>query len=692
MRWLLKGINFLGFAGNILYELFILIDSIVYSIAAYAIQAFFAIAELDFVANGFEQISYIIGRIMILCGVFALFKLSFTLINYIIDPSKVNKSAETGTKLVKNILIAVVLLVSLNLIFTSLYKFQNSIIKNNVIPKVIYGADNYDNNEEEMNISDNAKKFANTIFVSLMLGGNSNENLSTSAKNAVDRVLDGASINLLSPYATDSGFNYLPFISFIVGVLVCYYFIVFAIELGIRMVKLLVLQILAPIPIIMSIDPTQQDKLKKFGKLYSGIYLSVFIRIFTVYLAFAAISLIGNILGGIRESASGTSWLVHILLIIAIFKATKELPKLIEDALGMKLGLGDAGKGFGAVLMGTIAGTAGLVGGAVAGGISGGAGGALAGAFSGLTTGVTKGAAAKNAVGVIGAGTSAIKGGFGMGARVAGAGGLGAFMVGGVENFFGGKGRDAATLEDFDKQISNTDKAIENVRKGINSTQQKITNSNTNLNVQNQAENLRKNVDSLFARKSGYGTMDDFINNNKDYVAARELLANAHPNTSQADIDYLKQNMENARLNAANQYNQARDDFYQRHFNGTKVDNDLASAIDDYNNYCIDNGLGTERLIKGYESNVGLTNDAKVSVETLNEEASKAIQSEIAQYQQQINAEELKIEKYEQDKKNIEKQKKDYVDKDAGYQRRNKRDSKPQYRSRNVNNNGGNTN
>ena len=53
MRWLLRGINFLGFAGNILYELFILIDSIVYSIAAYAIQAFFEIAELDFVANGF---------------------------------------------------------------------------------------------------------------------------------------------------------------------------------------------------------------------------------------------------------------------------------------------------------------------------------------------------------------------------------------------------------------------------------------------------------------------------------------------------------------------------------------------------------------------------------------------------------------------------------------------------------------
>ncbi len=508
MRWLLRGINFLGFAGNILYELFILIDSIVYSIAAYAIQAFFAIAELDFVANGFEQISYILGRIMILCGVFALFKLSFTLINYIIDPGKINKSAETGTKLVKNILIAIVLLVSLNLIFNSLYKFQNSIIKNNVIPKIIYGADNYDSNGQEMDIKKNAKKFVNTIFVSLMLGGNSNENLSTSAKNAVDRVLDGASINLLSPYATDSGFNYLPFISFIVGVLVCYYFLVFAIELGIRMVKLLVLQILAPIPIIMSIDPTQQDKLKKFGKLYGGIYLSVFIRIFTVYLAFAAISLIGNILGNISETSSGTSWLVHILLIIAIFKATKELPKLIEDALGMKLGLGDAGKGFGSILKGTVAGTAGLVGGAIAGGISGGAGGALGGAFTGLTTGVTKGAAAKNAVGVIGASTGAIKGAYGTGLKIRSADGIVGYGLGKIDNF---TGRNA----------------------GI---ERKVAEAETKVNAYKDFEEAvysdyakQDYIDPITGNKIGkIGTIDD----DGDVIAAREALRNYRENTS----------------------------------------------------------------------------------------------------------------------------------------------------------------
>lgn len=657
MRWLLRGINFLGFAGNILYELFILIDSIVYSIAAYAIQAFFAIAELDFVANGFEQISYILGRIMILCGVFALFKLSFTLINYIIDPGKANKSAETGTKLVKNILIAIVLLVSLNLIFTSLYKFQNSIIKNNVIPKIIYGADNYDSNGQEMDIKENAKKFANTIFVSLMLGGNSNENLSIPAKNAVDIVLDGASINLLSPYATDSGFNYLPFISFIVGVLVCYYFLVFAIELGIRMVKLLVLQILAPIPIIMSIDPTQKDKLKKFGKLYSGIYLSVFIRIFTVYLAFAAISLIGNILGNISETSSGTSWLVHILLIIAIFKATKELPKLIEDALGMKLGLGDAGKGFGAILKGTVAGTAGLVGGAIAGGITGGAGGALGGAFTGLTTGVTKGAAAKNAVGVIGASTGAIKGGFGMGARVAGAGGLGAFMVGGVENFFGGQGRDKTTLGDFDKQIKNKDKDIEKIRE--------------KMDISNKGNDMRNNIENTLNRnyERTHGTLEDMLSNNSDIQNIQSRIANAQNDT---DRSVAMSELANKRNELTNEYNSQKDSYFasqlnmaNANYNGpvTQDVQELRDMINDYNEYVDKNGLSDRKI-----TDLTSVNTAKHRYELSNENYENT------------------IKRKEQEKKNIEKQKSSFEG-SGEYKRRNKREEKPQYRSRNANNN-----
>lgn len=650
---LLNGFSSLGFAIPILYEIFVLIDSWIYALAAFAMQAFFAIAKLQLSTENINDISYITSRIMLLCGVYALFKLSITLINCIIDPNKIEKSGKSGTKIVQRIVIAVVLLASSKFIFDELFAFQNVVIDSNVIPKIIYGDANY-NDENDGDMALTSKKFVNSVFVTLFENNTAETSPSEAAKTAKNRVLQGESILLLSPYAYDAGFHYIPFVTGIVGILLCYYFIAFAFELGTRIIKLFVLQVISPIPIIMSIDPSSKsDKLVNFAKLYGGIYLNVFVRILTVYVAFVALNLVTSVFDGIN-------WLAKILLIIGVFHAAKELPKLIEDALGIKLGLGDAGKGFGAVLKGTIAGGAGLVGGAIAGGISGGAGGALSGAFSGLTTGVTKGAAAKNAVGVIGASTGAIKGGFGMGARVAGAGGLGAFMVGGVENFFGGKGKDAATISKFDEDIKDTDKAINNIKK--------------NMDISNKGNDMRNNIENVMNRnyERTHGTLEDMLSNNSDIQSIQERIANAQNDT---DRSVAMSELANKRNELTNEYNSQKDAYFSSqlnmadpNFNGPIGQDtaELRQLINDYNDYVDKNGL-TDRKITDLSS------------------LSKSKQ----EYEKVTKAYENDIKKNETKKKNIEKSKSDFVDaeKNPGYNRRNNRDSKPQYRSRNVNNN-----
>lgn len=659
---LLNGFSSLGFAIPILYEIFVLIDSWIYALAAFAMQAFFAIAKLQLSTENINDISYITSRIMLLCGVYALFKLSITLINCIIDPNKIEKSGKSGTKIVQRIVIAVVLLASSKFIFDELFAFQNVVIDSNVIPKIIYGDANY-NDENDGDMALTSKKFVNSVFVTLFENNTAETSPSEAAKTAKNRVLQGESILLLSPYAYDAGFHYIPFVTGIVGILLCYYFIAFAFELGTRIIKLFVLQVISPIPIIMSIDPSSKsDKLVNFAKLYGGIYLNVFVRILTVYVAFVALNLVTSVFDGIN-------WLAKILLIIGVFHAAKELPKLIEDALGIKLGLGDAGKGFGAVLKGTIAGGAGLVGGAIAGGISGGAGGALSGAFSGLTTGVTKGAAAKNAVGVIGASTGAIKGGFGMGARVAGAGGLGAFMVGGVENFFGGKGKDAATISKFDEDIKDTDKAINNIKK--------------NMDISNKGNDMRNNIENVMNRnyERTHGTLEDMLSNNSDIQSIQERIANAQNDT---DRSVAMSELANKRNELTNEYNSQKDAYFSSqlnmadpNFNGPIGQDtaELRQLINDYNDYVDKNGL-TDRKITDLSS------------------LSKSKQ----EYEKVTKAYENDIKKNETKKKNIEKSKSDFVDaeKNPGYNRRNNRDSKPQYSSRKVNNNnntnGGNTN
>lgn len=666
MSFILTGLNVLGFAIPIVFDILLLFDSLIYSIAAYCLQAFFEIARFNINSNsinGTNVVEAIMYRVMVLGGVYALFRLGLSLINYIINPADADNASKNGSKIVKNTVIAILLLASSKFIFNFLYDFSTSVIDNGTIQQIIYGPEaEYPDYSEEQT----SKSFVNGVFLILFKRGDDTTLTSDAAKAAVSHVASGeASILTLSDYAYSSDFHYIPILTTVVGIMLIYYFGSFAIELGVRLFKLFILQVISPIPIILSIDPKQNKKLANFAKTYSGIYISLFIRIVTVYMAFVLLNLIEGIfgqLGKLTDTATTGSisldatFLVEILLIIACFQAAKELPKLIEEALGTKLGLGDAGKGFKAALMGSVGGTLGLMTGAVAGGISGGLGGIVAGGFSGAWNGVTKGATAKNAVGLAGTVVGNTKGAFATGAHIAGAGGLGAFMLGGVENFFGGQGRDNATIAKFDTDIKAKDDSIE-------STKKKLENSN-------RANELRNNIENTLGNGfvSEYGSLNEFMSKDAELSKLQEairinndnLFYNDNPEYRQVDIDRV----ENRKKELAETYNLERDSYIKEKMDTfsavnsvptSTFDQNLKDLISDYNEFVDKNGY-SDRMITSYDS----YNDSKSKAESDN----KKYQEEIATY--------------EKEKKALEKQKKDYQG-SKNYQRRNNRKNKPSY-------------
>lgn len=666
MSFIITGLNVLGFAIPIVFDILLLFDSLIYSIAAYCLQAFFEIARFNINSNsinGTNIVEAIMYRVMVLGGVYALFRLGLSLINYIINPADADNASKNGSKIVKNTVIAILLLASSKFIFNFLYDFSTSVIDNGTIQQIIYGPEaEYPDYSEEQT----SKSFVNGVFLILFKRGDDTTLTSDAAKAAVSHVASGeASILTLSDYAYSSDFHYIPILTTVVGIMLIYYFGSFAIELGVRLFKLFILQVISPIPIILSIDPKQNRKLSNFAKAYSGIYISLFIRIVTVYMAFVLLNLIEGIfgqLGSLTDTATtgfislDATFLVEILLIIACFQAAKELPKLIEEALGTKLGLGDAGKGFKAALMGSVGGTLGLMTGAVAGGISGGLGGIVAGGFSGAWNGVTKGATAKNAVGLAGTVVGNTKGAFATGAHIAGAGGLGAFMLGGVENFFGGQGRDNATIARFDTDIKAKDDSIE-------STKKKLENSN-------RANELRNNIENTLGNGfvSEYGSLNEFMSKDAELSKLQEairinndnLFYNDNPEYRQMDIDRV----ENRKKELTETYNLERDSYIKEKMDTfssmdsvptSTFDQNLKDLISDYNEFVDKNGY-SDRMITSYDS----YNDSKSKAESDN----KKYQEEIATY--------------EKEKKALEKQKKDYQG-SKNYQRRNNRKNKPSY-------------
>lgn len=666
MSFIITGLNVLGFAIPIVFDILLLFDSLIYSIAAYCLQAFFEIARFNINSNsinGTNVVEAIMYRVMVLGGVYALFRLGISLINYIINPPDADTASKNGSKIVKNTVIAILLLASSKFIFDFLYDFSTSVIDNGTIQQIIYGPEaEYPDYSEEQT----SKSFVNGVFLILFKRGDDTTFTSDAAKAAVSHVASGeASILTLSDYAYSSDFHYIPILTTVVGIMLIYYFGSFAIELGVRLFKLFILQVISPIPIILSIDPKQNKKLSNFAKAYSGIYISLFIRIITVYMAFVLLNLIEGIfgqLGKLTDTATtgfislDATFLVEILLIIACFQAARELPKLIEEALGTKLGLGDAGKGFKSVLMGSVGGTLGLMTGAVAGGISGGLGGIVAGGFSGAWNGATKGAAAKNAVGLAGTVVGNTKGAFATGAHIAGAGGLGAFMLGGVENFFGGQGRDNATIARFDTDIKAKDDSIE-------STKKKLENSN-------RANELRNNIENTLGNGfvSEYGSLNEFMSKDAELSKLQEairinndnLFYNDNPEYRQMDIDRV----ENRKKELTETYNLERDSYIKEKMDTfssmdsvptSTFDQNLKDLINDYNEFVDKNGY-TDRMITSYDS----YNNSKSKAESDN----KKYQEEIATY--------------EKEKKALEKQKKDYQG-SKNYQRRNNRKNKPSY-------------
>ncbi len=79
------------------------------------------------------------SRIYALLGIFMLFKVSFSIISYIVSPDKISDSSTGMGGIIKNVLITLVLILIVPTCFTLLYEAQSAILSENIIPKLLLG-------------------------------------------------------------------------------------------------------------------------------------------------------------------------------------------------------------------------------------------------------------------------------------------------------------------------------------------------------------------------------------------------------------------------------------------------------------------------------------------------------------------------------------------------------------------------
>ena len=428
---------------NTVRPLLFLFDNVAYSLINYCYKVLLYLANIDI--SQFGGVTTLVNRIYILLGVFMLFKLAFSIIQYVVAPDSFTDSGKGFGKLATNVMVAMALLVATPWIFSTLYSVQGYILESNIIGKLVMGS-TVETNSSKLS-TDTVTSMAldtefmlygafaslntdlitdcqykddssgETIRANIMgtsqqitiNGGNclkalndefsNSEELKNSGVNLYDffkfkegdNVLDQRDFSAFGKLITwqkDSEYviNYIPIISTIVGGYVAFLLIFYCIDVALRAIKLLFLQMVAPISIISYIDPKESisnSKLANWIKEVFSTWASLFIRLLVIFLVMQLISIIAtgilgkgdminvnNNYGQVNSLGGITQMFIYVFLVIGCFQFAKKAPELVEKLFGIKMS--------GELRIGQTLGsfTGGLVGGAI-GSVSG-----LAGAFA----------------------------------------------------------------------------------------------------------------------------------------------------------------------------------------------------------------------------------------------------------------------------------------------------------------------
>ena len=341
---------------NIFYLFFSAIDKVLFFLIEVLISVFDAIAKVNLFNDGVLLKFY--NRVFYFVAIVMIFKVSFSIIQYIINPDRFSNGENGFGKVIQGVVIALVGLVVVTPIFNLAKDLQNRVLEQNVIPSLILGIDGGDENEE--NVTKKIPFYLAQAFVvkkDEFTDADSSKTIAVDGRSlmyvreAYDYAYNNYDYSVLlslvdAKYDRNDAKNsdtyileYRPLVSTACAIFVVIMYLNFCIDVAIRTVKFGFLQIVAPIPIISMVDPksSKSGMMSKWVKNCLSTYAGLFVRI-------AAVSFV---VYGIREftgqglldmnMGSETGSYLNIVIIFGLLMFAKELPKLISDITGINL-------------------------------------------------------------------------------------------------------------------------------------------------------------------------------------------------------------------------------------------------------------------------------------------------------------------------------------------------------------------
>lgn len=432
------------------------VAAVIYNFIVDLYNVFMYTARAEILESSFIQGIY--NKVGMILGIFMVFKLSFSLIQSLVDPSKFTDEKKGFGGIIKRSVISIVLLGITPSIFNMAFDLQNLVVgsannTDNIIYKLIVGKAP----------SKDAESFGHVIASELYFGFYTeneplklNQGLEVTYPDSGGVQLEVHDYEYLKTQILEDHMSFSDTVDYIsitnagqyvikwdglfaigFGLFMVYILITYCISVATRVIQLAYLQLIAPVPILSYIsDP--EGSFKNWTKQCMTTYLDLFIRLAIIYFIITvstqilqAFSEVGSVFyesTGL-EAGSGTAKWVSRFLIIGLLMFGKRVPELLKD-LFPNFGGGAASIGFGLKnpkkMLEDIPGM-----------------------------GIAKGAAT-----------------FGLGTVVGGAAG----MASGIKNGYGVRGKIAGAFGGFNRRIAGGAKTkgniFKNVQGGMSSTRQ----------------------------------------------------------------------------------------------------------------------------------------------------------------------------------------------------------------------------
>ena len=369
---------------NLIRDFFSFLDVIVYGLMGDAYNLVEEIAHYKV----FENVSFFTEKIYAVLSIFMLFKVSFSFINYLVNPDSFTDKEKGIQNIIKNIIIMFIMLVICPWTFQKLWNLQITILNENVIGHFVFGETSDKLTEYSLVDSDSCEALgipyqtstaaSNGDYIALMvlkgfyrpyteadIGYNlADPKYDSDASNVMEKLcksneskeygkpstylvseiynadadVDGWSFPIIGGDTDLYIMNYRWGISTAVGVVVLLILVGFAMDVGLRVVKLSFLELIAPIPIVSYIDPAsgKNGMFKKWIKEVGSTWASIFIRLLALFFAVRVIQEVGSLYNISNPKENASVW-VEIFVIIGSLMFAKQLPKLIQDITGINL-------------------------------------------------------------------------------------------------------------------------------------------------------------------------------------------------------------------------------------------------------------------------------------------------------------------------------------------------------------------